>query len=82
MKYVIISTPTIKLDQFMKFADLCGSGGEAKELITNGFVLVNGEKELRRGKKLKDGDVVRFRNAEYQIRQDGGTSGNKEASFE
>jgi ribosome-associated protein len=49
---------TIKLDQFLKLADVVQSGGEAKHLIQSGAVLVNGEVETRRGRKLHAGDVV------------------------
>ncbi|WP_121969015.1 RNA-binding S4 domain-containing protein [Leptolyngbya sp. BC1307] len=48
----------IKLDQFLKVTDVAQSGGEAKLLIRSGEVSVNGEMELRRGRKLYDQDVV------------------------
>lgn len=48
----------IRLDQFLKLANLVGSGGEAKVLIKDGAVLVNGEVEIRRGRKLQAGDEV------------------------
>jgi len=50
--------PTITLGQALKASDLVGSGGEAKVLIQAGEVLVNGEVETRRGRKLLPGDVV------------------------
>lgn len=46
------------LGQALKVADLVGSGGEAKLLIQEGAVLVNGEPETRRGRRLKTADVV------------------------
>ena len=46
------------LGQALKVASLVGSGGEAKILIQAGEVLVNGEVETRRGRKLHQGDVV------------------------
>ena len=46
------------LGQALKVASLVGSGGEAKVLIQAGEVLVNGEVETRRGRKLHQGDVV------------------------
>jgi ribosome-associated protein len=55
-----ISTPFIKLDALLKFAALCGSGGEAKTLIQGGYVRVNGEICLQRGKKIYAGDTVEF----------------------
>ncbi|MGB7249128.1 MAG: RNA-binding S4 domain-containing protein [Phormidesmis sp.] len=48
----------IKLDQFLKVTDVARSGGEAKLIIRSGEVTVNGEMELRRGRKLYDQDVV------------------------
>jgi ribosome-associated protein len=48
----------ITLGQFLKAADLVGSGGEAKILIAQGTVRVNGQVEERRGHKLADGDLV------------------------
>ena len=50
--------PAITLGQALKAADLAGSGGEAKVLIQSGEVLVNGEVETRRGRKLLPGDVI------------------------
>jgi ribosome-associated protein len=50
--------PAITLGQALKASDLVGSGGEAKVLIQAGEVLVNGEVETRRGRKLAPGDVV------------------------
>ncbi|NLN97251.1 MAG: RNA-binding S4 domain-containing protein [Eubacteriaceae bacterium] len=58
MKEISINTPFIKLDQFIKFIGLTASGSEAKWLIQNGEVQVNGEICLMRGKKLKEGDEV------------------------
>ena len=48
----------IKLDSLLKAANVVSSGGEAKMLILNGEVLVNGEVETRRGKKIRSGDEV------------------------
>lgn len=53
-----IHTPFITLDQFLKWAAVVGSGGEGKEIIAGGLVKVNGEVELRRGRKLHPGDAV------------------------
>lgn len=57
---VKISTEFIKLDALLKFASLVGSGGEAKMLIQDGKVLVNGEVCTMRGKKIRSGDVVKL----------------------
>lgn len=48
----------IKLDQFLKFAGIAPTGGQAKLMIQNGEVLVNGMVETRRGRKLVSGDRV------------------------
>jgi ribosome-associated protein len=58
MREVKIDTEFIKLDQFLKFESLVGSGGEAKNIIGDGMVKVNGSVELARGKKLRIGDTV------------------------
>ena len=50
----------MKLDQFLKLNNLVTSGGEAKIFIKSGKVKVNGEIELRRGRKLTSGDKVLF----------------------
>lgn len=58
MREVKIETEFIKLDQFLKFENLVGSGGEAKNIIGDGMVKVNGSVETARGKKLRPGDIV------------------------
>ena len=60
MKEVRIKDEFIKLGQAMKLGSMVGSGVEAKIVITDGKVEVNGEVECRRGKKLHDGDIVSF----------------------
>jgi ribosome-associated protein len=60
----------IKLGQALKLASLVGSGVEAKFVIEDGSVLVNGEVETRRGKKLRDGDVVSFQGESFTVRSD------------
>ena len=57
---VAISTEFIKLQDAMKFANIVYSGGEAKTLIQEGEVLVNGEVCTMRGKKLRPGDTFTF----------------------
>lgn len=52
------STETIKLDQFLKLAQVAYTGGQAKVLIQGGHVTVNGVVETRRGRKLHPGDEV------------------------
>jgi ribosome-associated protein len=53
-----IDTEFIKLDSFLKAENAVCSGGEAKIIIAEGMVSVNGEVELRRGRKLRPGDQV------------------------
>lgn len=58
MKKILIHTEFIKLDSLLKLAGLVETGGEAKLLIQNGQVEVNGEVCTMRGKKLRPGDSV------------------------
>ena len=67
MEAIQISDDFIKLGQAMKLANLVSSGVEAKIVIQNGEVMVNGETEFQRGKKLYDGDTVSFRGEEIRI---------------
>ena len=55
---VSIRDESIRLGQFLKLANLVESGAEAKPVIADGAVLVNGEVETRRGRQLVKGDVV------------------------
>jgi ribosome-associated protein len=55
---VPIRDDSIRLGQFLKLANLIDSGSEAKPLLAEGVVLVNGEVETRRGRHLAPGDVV------------------------
>lgn len=57
----------IKLGQALKKGGLVGSGVEAKIVITEGEVEVNGVQELQRGKKLHDGDIVSYNGETIQI---------------
>lgn len=67
MNNIAIKTEFIKLDAFLKFAAICGTGGEAKLMIENGEVSVNGEVCTMRGKKLRPGDTVQADGAEYTV---------------
>ncbi|MFH7325591.1 RNA-binding S4 domain-containing protein [Desulfurivibrio sp. C05AmB] len=58
METVVINTTMIRLGQFLKMANLVGTGGEAKLRIQQGEVKVNGEVERRRGRQLRAGDLV------------------------
>ena len=59
----------IKLGQALKAAGFVESGVEAKEVIQEGLVLVNGEVDTRRGRKLYEGDVVSFENQTIEIKK-------------
>ena len=60
MDTIYLREDFIKLGQALKAANLVGSGVEAKVVIQDGVVTVNGEVEMRRGRKLYDGDIVTF----------------------
>ena len=64
---VAIQTEFIKLQDAMKFANIVYSGGEAKALIQEGEVTVNGEVCTMRGKKLRPGDKFGFNGQTYLI---------------
>ncbi len=69
MEIVEINTPTIKLDQAIKKVGWVASGVEAKMIIQDGAVLLNDEVCLMRGKQLRDGDIVRFDDEAFQIKE-------------
>ena len=67
MKKIEITTEFIKLDQLLKFAGLVMTGGEAKEVVTEGYVSVNGEVCTMRGKKIRPGNTVSFDGEELEV---------------
>lgn len=67
MEKISITTEYIKLDSFLKLAALTGTGGEAKNVIAEGLVSVNGEVCTMRGKKLHPGDKVSFAGNELEV---------------
>ncbi len=67
METISITTEYIKLQDMLKFGNLVSSGGEAKQLILDGQVSVNGEVCLMRGKKIRPGDVVAFAGRDYTV---------------
>ena len=69
METIQINTEFIKLDAFLKFAALVGTGGEAKMVIADGMVKVNGETCTMRGKKLRTGDEVEFAGQTLKVEQ-------------
>ena len=69
METIYLREEFIKLGQALKAAGFVDSGVEAKEVITEGLVLVNGEIDTRRGRKLYEGDVVSFENQTIEIKK-------------
>ncbi len=69
MEKIVIKDEYIKLGQALKLAGMVGSGIEAKIVIQEGSVTVNGQTELQRGKKLRDGDIVSYNGETIQISQ-------------
>ena len=67
MEKIAITTEYIKLDAFLKFAAAVGTGGEAKTVIADGLVGVNGETCTMRGKKLRPGDRVDFQGMVFEV---------------
>ncbi|MEE0955315.1 MAG: RNA-binding S4 domain-containing protein [Eubacterium sp.] len=67
MTTITIRDEFIKLGQAMKLAGLADSGVDAKEIIQNGEVLVNGEVDTRRGRKLHPGDVFSWDGKEVKV---------------
>ena len=57
----------IKLDQFLKWQGIVETGGQAKQLVQDGRVRVNGQVETRRGRKLVSGDTVTMGGAAYAV---------------
>lgn len=69
MEKISIETEFIKLDSMLKYAAAVGTGGEAKLLISEGMVTVNGEVCTQRGKKLRPGDKVQLLDLSFEIVQ-------------
>ena len=69
MEQIAINTEYIKLDALLKFAALVGTGGEAKTVISEGMVKVNGEVCTMRGKKIRPGDTVSFERFTLEVTQ-------------
>lgn len=67
MKDIRIRDEYIKLEQALKLSGEFSMGSDAKYAIKDGLILVNGNKELQRGKKLREGDIFTCNNNEYRI---------------
>ena len=71
MEKIVIKEEYIRLDNLMKYAGLCSSGGRAKYLIQNGEVTLNGEVCTMRGKKIRPGDRVEYNGRTVEVTIDG-----------
>ena len=60
MRIVEVYEEPVELYKILKFEGLVGSGGEAKLVIAEGYVLLNGEVETRKRKKIVSGDIIEF----------------------
>ncbi|MEO9139890.1 MAG: RNA-binding S4 domain-containing protein [Jatrophihabitans sp.] len=67
MRTVVIREGTIRLGQFLKLADLIDVGGEAKSLLADGAIRVNGDVETRRGRQMSRGDVVTVNSQQVRV---------------
>jgi ribosome-associated protein len=68
MREVVITREPVELYKILKFEGLVESGGQAKIVIAEGLVLVNGEVETRKRRKILGGDVIKFAGEELKMR--------------
>lgn len=68
MREITIPEEPVELHKLLQLAGLVASGGEAKHVIAEGRLLLNGEVETRKRKKIVSGDVVEFDNEKMRIR--------------
>lgn len=66
---ISIVTDYITLGQFLKYVDVIESGAEAKYFLADHEVLINGENDNRRGRKLRGGDVVEVNGCRFEIKK-------------
>lgn len=67
MEEITINTETINLDQFLKWAEIVTTGGQAKQIIQEGKIKVNQEVEKQRSSSLNDGDIIEYNGNEYKV---------------
>ncbi len=70
MKELFIKEEFIRLDSALKFSGVVGTGGQAKMIIQDGLVSVNGEICTMRGKKIHNGDIIEFENIKFVIKNE------------
>lgn len=71
MKEIFIKEQFIRLDSALKFCGEAQTGGQAKIIIQEGLVFVNGEICTLRGKKLYNGDKIKYKDCEYIVKNEG-----------
>ncbi|RDX36624.1 RNA-binding S4 domain-containing protein [Kangiella sp. HD9-110m-PIT-SAG07] len=67
MNTIIINKEPVELFKILKFEGIVGSGGEAKMVISEGLVKVNGNVETQKRKKVVSGDTIEFMDETYQV---------------
>lgn len=67
MREVMITKEPVELYKILKFEGLVDSGGQAKTVIADGLVLVNGEVETRKRRKMLSGDIIKFAGEELKL---------------
>ena len=70
MKNIVIHTEFIRLDALLKLAGLAETGGQAKSIVQQGEVLVNGETCTQRGKKIRPGDHVQWKGQILEVAEE------------
>jgi ribosome-associated protein len=68
MREVVITKEPVELYKILKFEGVVDSGGRAKAVIAEGLVLVNGEVETRKRRKILGGDIIKFASDEMKMR--------------
>ncbi|MBP6311286.1 MAG: RNA-binding S4 domain-containing protein [Flavobacteriales bacterium] len=66
-KTITIHTEYIELNQLLKLAGVCNSGGEGKMLVAEGLVKVDGQQELRKTCKIRSGQIVHYGELEIRV---------------
>ncbi|MDR3257400.1 MAG: RNA-binding S4 domain-containing protein [Mycoplasmataceae bacterium] len=69
--FITIENDLITLGQFLKFSKIINNGGEARHFLLNNVVLVNKTPEQRRGRKIRNGDVIEINNQEFVVKNQG-----------
>jgi ribosome-associated protein len=67
MRVVMMDREPVELYKILKFESLVSSGGEAKQVIADGHVRVNGEVETRKSKKIYSGDMIEFNEVQLKV---------------